>query len=895
MTDLTAEQRAILADLRGALRVAAGAGTGKTDTLRLAIVELIRRGVRPGEILCLTFTVEATQEMRRRVLREFSGRADLDPDELTVQTYHAFGASIVREHALLAGLSGDPALLDQARKWQLLLEALEHCSFDHLEIGWLPNFLTNLLTLHDEMQRHLATISDVDRWCVQAGTEAARLRAEALRAIRAYARLKRERNAIDFGDQIGLAVWLLRERPEILERLRRRYRYLFLDEYQDTDVAQRELVKLIGAGAELVCAVGDVDQGIFGWRGATIFNMSSFPDDFPGARTETLSTNFRSGQRILDLANALVHEFQRPAGDVREPLTAHDGKAAEIEAFVAPHHLEEAEGIAERIAAAGPPWSQYAVLCRRRDQFDPVFRALSAHGVPVEVDTLGGFWTRPEILDVTAWLELLADPADNIALARILLGPAYRLGRRDLFFLADHAKGQNREQRRQLYGDREVLPYALIDAIVAEEEIPELSAEARERVRSLRATWCELSRIAARASLAELVGELARVTGLAGELAASPNPEAELALRHLAKLQDIAQGYEPVAGSRDLAGFVAYLDSIDEAAQDEDELRAVEPNAVRLLTLHRAKGLEWEVVFLPGLSKGIIPSERASENPAEKWWRLPFGLRGDRDFLPEETADGLRQLKDEEERRLIYVGITRAKRRLVLSRLVLLGEQAAAGAVGVLGGGAGHRTRARRARGRAASREPVSAGGRAAGGGCALRAAAARSGGDRAHRARARPAARAGGPPPARGRLAAALHLVGDRVSDLRSRSGGVLLAVRPPRPLPSLAGRAARDQAASPDRAARPRRRRPRHERRRPGRALRPRPRRAPRRRRRRLSRGALAALLAQPLRPQDPHHERATVHLVHRPRTLDPRSHRRRLRRRRGLGGRRLQDGRE
>ena len=665
----TPEQERILGGLEGPLRIAAGAGTGKTDTLRLAIVELIERGVHPGEILCLTFTVEATKEMRRRVLAAFAARKDLDADEITVQTYHAFAASIVREHALLAGLDGDPALLDAAQKWQLFLEALERCRFAELEIGWLPTFIGRLLALHEEMQRHVVSIGELAAWCRrQSANDVARQRLEALAAVEAYAALKRERNAIDFGDQIALAVWLLGRRAEILARIRQRFRYLFLDEYQDTDVAQRQLVKLIGEGAELVCAVGDIDQGIFGWRGATIHNMFAFPADFPSARPETLSVNFRSGEPILELANAVIERFHPPEGYERARLLpGPDAPEAEIEAFVAAHTDDEGEGIAERIAAGGEPWSQYAVLVRKRSQLDAVFRALAGRGIPVEVDRLGGFWTRPEILDLQAWLYLLADPGDNIALARILLGPAYRLSRRDFYFLAAKAKERNRGIRR--YGDREFLRYSLIDAIVCHEEIPELSEEARARLAELRRVWRDLSAIAARVSLADLVGEIARVSGLATELAASPDPEAELALHHLAKLRDIAQGYQPAARGADLPGFVAYLGSIEDSDQDEDELRALDPNAVRLLTIYRAKGLEWDVVFLPGLSEGVMPNPpKRDNNPATCWFRLPFELRGDRDFLPGETDAGIAQLKLEEERRLMYVGITRAKRRLVLSR-----------------------------------------------------------------------------------------------------------------------------------------------------------------------------------------------------------------------------------
>jgi DNA helicase II / ATP-dependent DNA helicase PcrA len=361
-----------------------------------------------------------------------------------------------------------------------------------------------------------------------------------------------------------------------------------------------------------------------------------------------------------------VQGFERPSGDVREPLTPVDGAPpATIEAFLAAHQHDEAEEIAERIASAGEPWGRFAVLCRKRSLFDPIFRALSDRGVRVQADMLGGFWTRPEIFDVEAWLRLLADPGDNISLTRILLGPAYRLDRRDLFFLADHAKGENRAARRDRRG---VLRYSLVDAIVAHEEISDLSEAARERIAAFHRTWCELAGVAARVSLADLVGEVARITGLAAELAASPDPEAEVALRHLAKLRDIAQDFRPAAGEGDLGGFVAYLESVEESEHDEDELRTVDENAVRLLTLHRAKGLEWDVVFIPGLAFKVMPSEHQSENPAKCWQRLPFELRGDAAFLPAEEDDAIKAMKLDEERRLMYVGVTRARRRLVLSR-----------------------------------------------------------------------------------------------------------------------------------------------------------------------------------------------------------------------------------
>ena len=433
------------------------------------------------------------------------------------------------------------------------------------------------------------------------------------------------------------------------------------------------------------------------------------------------------------------------------------------------------------------------MLARTRGDFDPIYRALVAKGVPVEVDTLGGFWTRPEILDVVAWLRVLDDPGDNLALGRLLLGPAYRLGLRDLFFLADRAKNENYRMRR---GDLDLLPYRLADSIVAQEEIPELSDDARERITRFHTTWRELAGVATRVTLADLVGEIARISGLAAELAASPNPEAELALRHLAKLRDIAQGYQPVAGSLDLGGFVDYLDSLDEADQDEDELRATEENAVRLLTLHRAKGLEWDVVFLPSLVKGHMPHPgKGANNPEERWERLPFELRGDRQFLPPPptTKEQLDQLRDEEERRLMYVGLTRARRRLVLSRSwyyrdnvgskepsPFWEEALATGLVAAQTDGV-------------SSREPVPRRHRsAARPRNAIRTATDRPGRSRAARGGAGATPRGGGEAAPGVAVACAVDAFGHGVPDLRARSGRVLPPLRPTSALAALPSREA-------------------------------------------------------------------------------------------------------
>ena len=352
------------------------------------------------------------------------------------------------------------------------------------------------------MLRHVVTPDQVRAWCAAqpADDESRAIAPRPCRPSSAYRALKLERGALDFGDQIALAVELLRTRPEALERLRSRFRFVFLDEYQDTDVAQRELVKLVAAEATVVCAVGDVDQGIFGWRGATIHNMFAFGDDFPGARFETLSTNFRSGKRILDLANALIDAWERPRDEAAK--TARAGRRT--------RRRQSSRRSSRRTSSTrprrSPRGSQPPASRGRSTRCWPGHAATSTRstalsrreGVPVEVDTLGGFWTRPEILDVVAWLRVLDDPGDNLALGRLLLGPAYRLGLRDLFFLAERAKDEN--YRMPARRPRRASATGSPTRSSSQDEIAELSDDARERITRFHDDLARAGRRSRRAS-----------------------------------------------------------------------------------------------------------------------------------------------------------------------------------------------------------------------------------------------------------------------------------------------------------------------------------------------------------------------------------------------------------
>jgi DNA helicase-2/ATP-dependent DNA helicase PcrA len=564
-------------------------------------------------------------------------------------------------------------------------------------------------------------------------------RARVLEVVEAYRRRKRTADAIDFGDQVAIAARLAREVPAVGEIERARFRVVLLDEYQDTSHAQLELLSALFGGGHPVTAVGDPHQSIYGWRGASAGGLERFPQRFPvtgagGTRpapVRYLSTSWRNDHAILDAANHVAGPLRAAgeAGAVTVPgleAAPRAGRGTVVATYPATVE-EEAAAVASfvsqhwRPAGRGPGGSRVtaAVLCRKRSQFDALEIALRAAGLPVEVVGLGGLLHTPEVVDLVSVLRAAHDPSRGDALVRLLTGARVRLGIADLHALsqwaAELAGAHDARARRagsvpvgggpdDPTDDRAVIEGDVVDdrsIVDALDDLPPrgwrsrtgrtLTPAAHERLEQL-AHLLRVLRSHTYLSLPELVGEAERLLGLDIEVASRPGTSPGRARAHLDAFRDVAVQFSDGADTPTLGAFLAWLGAAE--AQEDGLDRPVtepDPDAVQIITIHAAKGLEWDVVAVAGLTDGVLPATATSgkDGPVDSGWLtglgvLPYPLRGDADELPDfpiEQAGDQKELEAlrkqfrrdvgvhlvAEERRLAYVALTRARSALLLS------------------------------------------------------------------------------------------------------------------------------------------------------------------------------------------------------------------------------------
>jgi len=696
------------------LYLIAGAGSGKTAVMAARIAwALETQPFSPSQILGLTFTNKAAGELQERIRLALAALHDESGEEVTVQTYNAFAATIVRDHGLLVGIEPESGLLSEAQQWQLVLSSFDELPpFDVLEVR-SSYVVGQTLNLASSIADHMVGVGDIeaaaDRILSMQNVDekivqTAHKRKELCRAVAAYITAKERTSRIDFGDQITKAVEVLEGNDDVRDGYRERFPFVLLDEYQDTNVAQRRMLQALIGPAGAVTAVGDARQAIFAWRGATMYNLIGFPKHFPrddGVRYDavSLSENFRSGRNILEVANKVVEsipESRRPGDPLRAQPTNSTGSVA-VGLFA--DEQSEAAWIAEQcdrmhgepMAEGREPaqWKDMAILVRRKAAMDMLLQELEAKQIPVEVVGLGGLLKTPEVTEIVAWLRALeSKPGANRWLGRILLGPRWRIHYRDLSLLAHWATEQNWEFRKRLADDdeeaaRDLEPgdvgYSLAEALNHLDEIEHLGAEAKER---LEVFSTRLASIRKRSGgpLLELVQTVIREAGIMSALESSSNRAAPAAKQNISNFLDQVAYFAPLEGEASLRSFIAYLDAAEVAEETLEATQPADQDSVKLMTVHSAKGLEFECVFVPSVASGIsertgepiysiFPNTRVS-NPLTSYSELPYEVREDADDLPKfegklpAFTKAVKERVIEDERRLFYVALTRAKQRL---------------------------------------------------------------------------------------------------------------------------------------------------------------------------------------------------------------------------------------
>ncbi|MET0740122.1 MAG: ATP-dependent DNA helicase [Candidatus Nanopelagicales bacterium] len=658
----------------------------------------------------------------------------------TVSTYHAYAARLFVEHALRLGREPGARLLGEAATWQFAGRVTGGYDGAMHDVDWTLSTVTGKVwSMAGDLAEHLLKPADVLAWLDEVEERVRAIpprpkqkskgdfyvdtlslfktfdiRRQLLPMVEAYAELKRREDAVDYGDQVALAAEVARAHPVVGAVERSRFDLVLLDEYQDTGHAQKVLLTSLFGGGHPVTAVGDPCQSIYGWRGASAGNLRRFPQDFPGpgaARTDVLdlTTSFRNGGRILTVANAVSAELRASNVPVKDLVPGPKGPDSGRVITAALLTVDdESQWLAHTIRGLVAPDSsprysphEIAVLCRRRAQFGPIESALRVVGVPVEVSGLGGLLTRPEVVDVVATLQVLTDAAAGAAAVRLLTSSRWLLGPRDLQALGDRAGYLTRLDRlgstdgesdtfvaevskTELDPDH-IDERSLVEAIDSPGRPETYSAPGYARLHRL---GDELRALRRRLDqpLPDLVWDVVRTLRLDVEVAATPGADASVARGHLDRLIDVAAEFAETDEDPTVRSFLAYLAAAEEHERGLEAGRVgVVGDAVQLLTVHGAKGLEWKVVVIPGLVQGSFPTRGQSSGD---WCRqadeLPFPLRGDADDLPMlelaacvdqvDVHEALKRHKEDvqqrrllEERRLMYVALTRAEDLVVCS------------------------------------------------------------------------------------------------------------------------------------------------------------------------------------------------------------------------------------
>ncbi|WP_022881302.1 ATP-dependent helicase [Gryllotalpicola ginsengisoli] len=752
----TPQQRAVIEAGSEPALVVAGAGSGKTETMAARVVWLIANGiVRPGEVLGLTFTRKAAGELAERIRRQLGklaaaglASADGGDDPLAapaVSTYNSFANTIFRENALLIGREPDGVVLSEASAWQLARRLVRDSDDPRLlatdksldtitsAVVDLAHALSdNVVESTDEVRRLVHDFEGILE--LPSGSRVTPL-ADAAKAVGAISALpalldladafaaeKKRRGFIEFSDQVAFALQAIARQPRIAAEYRGRYRVVLLDEYQDTSVVQTGLLSRLFAGHP-VMAVGDPNQSIYGWRGASAANLARFSRDFTGAEAGTeggarvfaLSTSWRNPTRVLDAANVIAAPLNAQSAVEVDRLRPRPGAGAgDVDAYFGQTVLEEADAVARwfarRLAEPGPDGGvkTAAMLCRSVKRIDAFTAALREHGVRYHVLGIGGLLEQPAVVDLVCTLRVLVDPDAGSELLRLLAGARWRIGPKDLQTLRKLAGWLEKRDYRQQQLGRDVaealrgsiaddegasIVEALDFLVTAKDDHSALAEFTPEGLARLRAAGAQLASLRGRVGLdlLDLVTVVVQALNLDIEVAA--NESATAGRASLDAFLELAAGYSMTGGfdrgdaaesGGGLSAFLGWLYEAEKIERLSPRTDPPEPGTVQILTIHGAKGLEWDLVAVPRLVDDELPSRYQDGLGWVRFGQLPNEFRGDAAELPvlkwrtaetqKEFCTALDAFRDEliarhldEQRRLAYVALTRARERLLLA------------------------------------------------------------------------------------------------------------------------------------------------------------------------------------------------------------------------------------
>ena len=606
LTGLNKEQQQAVQHTEGPLLILAGAGSGKTKVLTVRIAHLLAQGVNPYEILAITFTNKAAKEMKSRV----EGLVGDVANRIWLSTFHSFCAKFLRfELDNFLGYNSNFTIYDTSDSQAVIKAALKALNLDDkyypvgAMIGAISDAKNKLLFASDFRKQardfYQQKVADVYEY---------------------YERELRKNNALDFDDLLLVAVKLLQSNEAVLDKYSKRFRYVMIDEYQDTNHAQYLLAKLLASHWKNIAVVGDADQSIYAWRGADIQNILDFEKDYPNCTSIKLEQNYRSTKIILDAANAVIENNE---GRPKKNLWTDKTEGAKIQHFTAQSEHEEAAFIGDTIAKKhdihGVPYGDMAILYRTNAQSRVLEEALIKRALPYTM--VGGtkFYDRKEIKDVLAYLRVLYNPFDDLSLLRIINVPKRSIGATTVAKLQDYARANGTSLFMTL------TQLHLVDTI---------KGKTKEKLEEFGILIFTLVAEMEDKTVLDILESILDRTGYLAQLEESTDPQDQARAENIGELLSVAKDFQdtnPTGTVEDFLEQVALVNDVDSFEQEESK--------VTLMTLHAAKGLEFPIVFLGGLEEGLFPHSRTLMNPEEI----------------------------EEERRLAYVGITRAEKELYIS------------------------------------------------------------------------------------------------------------------------------------------------------------------------------------------------------------------------------------